>query len=103
MMNVVSSQPTTQTATYAIGDFLPHHVAQPATVTEMAEVLAAASRARSAVAPWGTGTRQFLTNPPTRYDLALDLRRLNRVLEYHPADLVVIVEAGISLGALQAV
>ncbi|OAN45956.1 FAD-linked oxidase [Chloroflexus islandicus] len=102
-MNVAASQPTLQTAAYALGDRLPRHVAQPATVAEMAEVLAAASRARSAVAPWGAGTRQFVTNPPTRYDLALDLRRLDRVIEYHPADLVVMVEAGISLGALQAV
>lgn len=102
-MNVASPQPTPQIAAYAIGERLPHHVAQPATVAEVAEVLAAASRTQAAVATWGAGTRQFLTNPPLRYDLALDLRRLDRVIEYHPADLVVMVEAGISLGALQAV
>ncbi|WP_298401567.1 FAD-binding oxidoreductase [uncultured Chloroflexus sp.] len=102
-MNVESLQPTPQTAAYAFGDCWPRQVAQPMTVAEVAEVLAAASRAQAAVVPWGAGTRQFLMNPPPRYDLALDLRRLDRVIEYHPADLVVMVEAGITLGALQAV
>lgn len=102
-MNVESLQPTSQTAAYALGDRWPRQVAQPMTVAEVAEVLAAASRAQAAVVPWGAGTRQFLINPPPRYDLALDLRRLDRVIEYHPADLVVMVEAGITLGALQAV
>lgn len=102
-MNVESLQPTSQTAAYALGDRWPRQVVQPMTVAEVAEVLAAASRAQAAVVPWGAGTRQFLMNPPPRYDLALDLRRLDRVIEYHPADLVVMVEAGITLGALQAV
>ncbi|MFN3372038.1 MAG: FAD-binding oxidoreductase [Chloroflexus sp.] len=102
-MNVESLQPTSQTAAYAVGDRWPRQVAQPTTVAEVAEVLAAASRAQAAVVPWGAGTRQFLINPPPRYDLALDLRRLDRVIEYHPADLVVMVEAGITLAALQAV
>lgn len=102
-MNVASPQPTPQIAAYALGDRWPRQVAQPATVAEVAEVLAAASHTQAIVVPWGAGTRQFLTNPPPRYDLALDLRRLDRVIEYHPADLVVMVEAGMPLSAVQAV
>ncbi len=53
--------------------------------------------------PWGGGTRQRLGGPPARYDVALDLAGLSRVIEYTPADLVISVEAGMILGQIQDV
>ena len=57
--------------------------------------------AGQAVVPWGAGTKQGWGNAPRAYDLALDLSALDRILEYEPADLVVTVQAGTPLAALQ--
>jgi glycolate oxidase FAD binding subunit len=38
---------------------------------------------------------------PARYDLALDIRRLNRVLDYEPADMTATAQAGIRMTDLQ--
>jgi glycolate oxidase FAD binding subunit len=43
-----------------------------------------------------------LGNIPSRYDIALRTAKLDRVLEYEPADLTLTVEAGITMGKLQA-
>ena len=51
--------------------------------------------------PWGAGTKQSWGNPPTRYDVALDLTALDQIVEYEPADLVVTAQAGMKLAALQ--
>ncbi len=39
--------------------------------------------------------------PPSRYDLALDLSRMNRVLAYDPGDLTLGVEPGVALAELR--
>ncbi len=101
-MSAPLAQSMPRLADYILGDQQPRQIAQPNTLTELAAVIAGAARDRLAVVPWGAGTRQFIAAPPSRYDLALDLRRLNRLIEYHPADLVVAVEAGMTLGEVQA-
>ena len=54
------------------------------------------------VFPWGGGV---FTEPGqharTRVDVVLDLSRLNRVVDYQPADLTVTAEAGITLESLR--
>lgn len=100
-MNELSDRAIPLPATYTLGDRQPQRVVQPTTVTEVGDLLAEATHTHTAVVPWGAGTRQFIVDPPRRYDVALDLRQLHRVIEYHPADLVVMVEAGISLEAVQ--
>ncbi|MBI4498784.1 MAG: FAD-binding oxidoreductase [Chloroflexi bacterium] len=88
-------------ADFAVDGCRPALAAFPGTPEEVAAVLALAEREGLAVVPWGGGTGQGLGNPPERYDLALSLARLDRVLDYQPADLTVTVEAGIPLGRLQ--
>jgi len=87
---------------YAIAGASPAAVARPASVEQVAEVLRLASRDGLAVVPWGGGTLMGLGAPPRRYDLALDLRRLDRVLEHEPADLTCTVQAGITVAALRS-
>jgi glycolate oxidase FAD binding subunit len=94
--------PTRTAADFTIAGRAPSHVERPATPEEAAATLARAAEAGQAVAPWGAGTKQRLGNAPRAYDVALDLSALDRVLEYEPADLVVSVQAGVTLGALQA-
>ena len=88
---------------YAVDGLRPAFVAAPATPEDVGATLAAANDAGAAVIPFGGGTQMHLGMPPERYDLALDLRRLDRVIEYEPADLTVTVEAGVRLAELQRV
>jgi len=88
-------------ARYAVDGLRPAFVVSPSAPEDVGPTLAAANDVGAAVLPFGAGTQMALGMPPERYDLALDLRRLDRVIEYEPADLTVTVEAGIRLDELQ--
>lgn len=89
-------------AAYLLDGKAPGAAAFPRTAEELAALLVAANEAGAAVIPWGSGAHMGLGNIPQAYDLALSTQRLDRVLEYEPADLTVTVEAGIPLSKLQA-
>ncbi len=88
-------------AAYTIDGIVPRFIATPASAEQLAAVLADADESGAAVVPWGGGRHMALGNVPARYDIALRTEKLDRVLEYEPADLVVTVEAGLTLGRLQ--
>ena len=73
----------------------------PRTAEELAAKLAEAAAAKLAVVPVGAGRAQGMGNPVERCDLELHTTRLDRVIEHSQADMVVSVEAGITLEALQ--
>lgn len=85
----------------AILGVVPRRVAEPATLAEAAEVLAACARDDLAVAFVGGGTELELGAPPRRLDVVLRTSRLDRVVEHAPADQIAVVEAGLPLAALQ--
>ncbi|OGO49861.1 MAG: hypothetical protein A2148_02530 [Chloroflexi bacterium RBG_16_68_14] len=89
-------------AACAVDGLVPRLVAAPASVEQLAAALAAANEAGAAAIPWGGGRHMALGNIPARYDIALRTAKLDRVLEHEPADLTVTVEAGMTLGRLQA-
>lgn len=93
--------PREEAASYAVDGIIPQVVALPATVEEVAEVMRLASREGAAVIPWGGGTAIALGNTPRRYDIALSLSHLNEIVEYEPADVTAIVQAGKTLADLQ--
>jgi glycolate oxidase FAD binding subunit len=86
----------------AVDGVVARVVARPGTAEEVSGLLALATTERIAVAPRGSGSSQGLGAPPRRLDLVLDLTRLHAVTEYVPEDMVASVEAGITLGALEA-
>lgn len=90
------------TIRYALNGSVPQIVRQPQTVEDVAEALREAAHSGWAVVPWGSGTHQGIGHAPSRYDLALDLTRLSRVLRHRPANLTIRVEAGIRLAELNA-
>ena len=88
-------------ASYAIDGVEPSAAVAPESIDEVCQVLDAAHRSGLAVSPLGGRTRLSLGNPPDRYDLALDLSRLDRIVDHNPADLTATVEAGITLAGLR--
>lgn len=79
----------------------PAEVWLPETVEQVAEAMALAFERNLAVIPLGNGTKRHIGLPPSRYDVALCLRKLCGFVEYAPDDLVVIVKAGTTLAELQ--
>jgi glycolate oxidase FAD binding subunit len=88
-------------ARYRLGTTAPQAVVLPQDESEVSRVLALAWQEDLGVVPWGGGTHQWLGCAPTRYDLALDLSRLNRLLEHEPADMTATAQAGIRMADLQ--
>jgi glycolate oxidase FAD binding subunit len=82
---------------YRLDGAMPAAILLPETAEAAAQALGVAGSAGSAVVPWGAGLHQSLGCRPRRYDLALDLTRMNRILAYEPADMTISVEAGIRL------
>ena len=88
---------------YAVDGQMPSLAARPASQADVAAVLKAATEAGAAVMPRGGGTLMALGMPPSRYDVALDLRALDALVEYEPADLTVTVEAGMEMDRLASI
>ncbi len=80
----------------------PQTISTPGSAAEVAQLLHEATADGAGVVPWGNGTRQHIGYAPNRYTLALRTKNINRVVEHTPADLVLTVEAGLTLGAIQA-
>jgi glycolate oxidase FAD binding subunit len=76
-------------------------VAAPGSTAEAAEVLRIAAEHRLAVVARGTGTKLGWGRRPSQVDLIVDTARMDRVVEHSAGDLVVHVQAGIRLAALQ--
>jgi len=77
-------------------------VERPGTAEELARKLREAAASKLAVIPVGGGRASGMGDPPSRADVQLQTARLDRVIEHSQADMVVSVEAGITLEALQA-
>ncbi len=87
-------------AAFAVQDVMPELVATPGSIEELAQVLALAHAENAAVVPWGGGTHQSQGYPPERLNLVVRTSRLDRVVQYEPADLTISVEAGMTVAAL---
>jgi glycolate oxidase FAD binding subunit len=79
---------------------MPRFAAAPATVAEASELLRAAAVHDLAVVARGGGSKLGWGAPPRRCDLVVDTRSLDQVLEHAAGDLVVRVQAGVSLAQL---
>ncbi|NUP65013.1 MAG: FAD-binding oxidoreductase, partial [Nonomuraea sp.] len=86
-----------------VGGVPPRWVALPETVEEIAAVLRACAAHDLAVVPVGGGTKLHWGPPPSRCDVLLDLCCLNEVLEHAAGDLVVRVQAGVTMETLSGV
>lgn len=76
-------------------------VEEPATAEELARCLREAADSRSAVLPVGAGRARGVGDVAEGANVLLRTTRLDRILEHSQADMVVSVEAGLTLDALQ--
>ena len=88
-------------ARYALGARAPKLALRPTGRDEVSEALRAAGRDQLAVVPWGAGVALAHEPAPPRYDLALDLSALDRIIEYDPEDLTLTAECGVTIAALR--
>jgi glycolate oxidase FAD binding subunit len=80
-----------QLATYEIDRKVPAAAVRPATSEEVAEIVKFAASEKLALVPTGARTKLGIGYAPSRYDLALDMTRLNKVIAYDPGDLTLSV------------
>ncbi|MEM3808298.1 MAG: FAD-binding oxidoreductase, partial [Nitrososphaerota archaeon] len=86
---------------FQIDGIVPKTVVEVESEEEIATLLKSANENEISVIPWGGGTMIDLGNIPKRVDIVVSLRKLNRIIEYSPEDLVVTSESGVTLDSLQ--
>ncbi len=87
----------TEIAAHEVCGVRPGVIVRPSDAVQIAEILRVAAAERLTVIPTGGCTKLGIGLPPTRYDIALDLSRMNRVLAYDPHDLTLGVEPGVRI------
>jgi glycolate oxidase FAD binding subunit len=87
-------------AAYEVDGRRPSAALLPGSAAEVSEILRFASAERLAVISVGGKTQLHIGMPPRRYDLALDVSRMHRILAYEPRDLTLGVEPGITFADL---
>jgi glycolate oxidase FAD binding subunit len=98
--HLIASGP--ELAPYEIDGLRPAAAVRPGTTEEVAEIVRLATAEKLALVASGARTKLSIGWPPKRYDLALDMSRLDRIVSYDPGDLTLSVESGIRLQALSS-
>jgi glycolate oxidase FAD binding subunit len=87
---------------WAVDGVVPRVVVRPPDAPQLASVLHACAGAGAAVIPWGSGTAIAVGNPPRAADVVVATGRLARIVDYDHSNLTLTVEAGATLGAIDA-
>jgi glycolate oxidase FAD binding subunit len=92
----VTSDPA-EIAAYQIDGMRPTAVVRPGSSEEVAEIVKFAAAEKLAIVPTGARTKLPIGMPPRKFDVALDMTRMDRIVAYDPGDLTLSVEPGIPL------
>src|SRR5437660_1417998 len=93
-----SSRVTSDTLT--IDGVGPMPVVRPSSATEVAEAVRRAAAEGTAVYPVGGGTMLDDGLPPARPGIAVELRALDKVIDFPARDMTITVEAGVTIARL---
>ena len=88
-------------SSHTIDGFGPLPVVRPHSVSDLCELVRRAAAHGSALYPVGGGTMLDYGLPPTRPGSVVDLRGLDRVVDYPSRDMTITVQAGITISALR--
>jgi glycolate oxidase FAD binding subunit len=91
-----------ESASFQIDEFGPVPVTQPESVGELSDTVRGAAAQSQAIYPLGGQTMLHLGLPPSKPGIAVDLQRLDQVIDYPARDMTVTVHAGIAIAKLQA-
>lgn len=89
-------------AAFAVDEMQPRFVVEAPSVQEIVETIQRAGVEKLAVIVAGAKTKLSMGGVPARYDVALDVSKLNRIISYDPGDLTLSVEAGCTLSTVNA-
>ena len=98
----LKDQLTSPSKNDSIDNLTPSLVLNPRSIEDISECLSKASEYGLKICPIGGGTRLNIGNPPEKYDIALSLTNLNKIVRYKPSDLSITVQAGLTLGKIQS-
>lgn len=87
---------------FSMGGVTPRLAVRPESSDEVVEVVRACGAAQLALLPWGGGISLSREQAPPRYDVALDLTGLARVVEHEPDDFTITAECGARIQDLGA-
>jgi glycolate oxidase FAD binding subunit len=90
-------------AGYEIDGALPVISVQPATAEEASAIVRIAVEEKCSVIPCGARSSLAIGLMPARYDVALDMTRVEGIVHYDPGDLTISVNAGTRLATLSKV
>jgi glycolate oxidase FAD binding subunit len=82
---------------YEVDGLRPAAAVKAGSAEEISELLRFAAAEKLAVVPCGARTKLGIGAAPARFDVALDVSRMNRVLAYEPRDLTLGVEPGVRI------
>jgi glycolate oxidase FAD binding subunit len=88
--------------TFVIDGFGPLPMVRPTSSAEVGDLVRRAVAENQAVYPVGGGTMLDFGFPPTKPGVAIDMRALDRVIDYPARDMTITVQAGITIAKLQA-
>jgi glycolate oxidase FAD binding subunit len=86
-----------QLGVYAVDGITPAAAVRPGSAEEVAEVMKYAAAENLGVIATSARTKLGMGMTPRRYDLAVDMTRLDRIIAYDPRDLTLSVEPGLLL------
>jgi glycolate oxidase FAD binding subunit len=86
--------------TLTIDGFGPLPLVHPSTIAEVGEIVRGAAASGQAIYPVGGATMLDYGLPPTKPGTVVDLRGLDRVIDYPARDMTITVEAGITIAKL---
>ncbi|MCI0380686.1 MAG: FAD-binding oxidoreductase [Gemmataceae bacterium] len=86
-----------------IDGFGPLPMVRPTTVLELGHLVEQTARSGRAIYPIGGRTLLALGNTPSKAGQAVDLRALDKVIDYPARDMTITVQAGITIARLQEI
>ena len=88
--------------TCLIDAYGPLELRRPGSIADIEEIVGDAADSGKAIYPVGGQTKLELGMPPTRAGVAIDLRSIDRVIDYPARDMTITVQAGTTIARLQA-
>jgi len=85
---------------YAIDGIVPGAVVRPCCTDEVVELVRVAISEKLSIVPCGSRSKIDIGMTPERYDVALDMTGLQTIARYDAGDLMIAVDAGVSLRQL---